>query len=66
MKPALDAMTTILVDSLSGDDRTFYDREFRFFREITSISGTLKQFIKKTKPEKKVGTSVLLTKIALT
>jgi phosphatidylinositol 4-kinase len=54
MKPALDRVTDLVVNSLSGDARTFYDREFRFFSEVTSISGTLKPFIKKTKPEKKV------------
>jgi len=54
MKPALDRVTDLVVNSLSGEARTFYDREFRFFGEVTSISGTLKPFIKKTKPEKKV------------
>lgn len=54
MKPALDAMTDQIVDSLSGEARDFYDREFGFFNEVTSISGKLKPYIKKTKPEKKV------------
>lgn len=54
MKPSLDAMTNIVVSSLSGEARAFYDREFGFFDEVTSISGKLKPFIKKTKPEKKV------------
>lgn len=54
MKPALDAMTDLVVKSLSGGAREFYDREFSFFEEVTSISGKLKPFIKKTKPEKKV------------
>lgn len=55
MKPTLDRMTDMVVDSLSGEARVFYDREFGFFNEVTSISGKLKPFIKKTKPEKKVG-----------
>jgi phosphatidylinositol 4-kinase len=55
MKPALDNMTELVVASLSGEARAFYDREFTFFNEVTSISGKLKPFIKKTKPEKKVG-----------
>lgn len=55
MKPALDKMTADVVASLSGEARAFYDREFGFFNEVTSISGKLKPFIKKTKPEKKVG-----------
>jgi len=54
MKPVLDMMTTKVVSSLSGTARAFYDREFSFFNEVTSISGKLKPFIKKTKPEKKV------------
>lgn len=34
-------------------DRSFYEREFAFFDEVTSISGKLKPFIKRPKPEKK-------------
>ena len=58
MKPALDRMTDLVVGSLSGEARTFYDREFGFFNKVTSISGKLKPFIKKTKPEKKVGNQI--------
>ena len=54
MKPMLDHMTKMVVESLSGDAREFYDREFEFFSEVTSISGKLKPFIKRTKQEKKV------------
>lgn len=54
MKPVLDKMTQKIVMSLSGNARGFYDREFSFFDEVTSISGKLKPFIKKTKQEKKV------------
>ncbi|KAK0463795.1 uncharacterized protein EV420DRAFT_1520089 [Desarmillaria tabescens] len=53
LKPTLDSMTNLVVESLSGEAREFYDREFGFFHEVTSISGKLKPFIKKTKPEKK-------------
>ncbi len=53
-KPVFDSMTEIVVRSLSGEARDFYDREFSFFNEVTSISGKLKPYIKKTKPEKKV------------
>ena len=59
MKPVLDAMIDHVVNSLSGEARLFYDREFGFFHEITSISGKLKPFIKKTKAEKKVEPLVL-------
>ena len=54
MKPSLDRMTDMVVSSLSGEARDFYDREFGFFHEVTSISGKLKPYIKRTKPEKKV------------
>lgn len=43
----------LIVASLDGDARAFYQREFHFFDEVTSISGKLKPFIKKDKPEKK-------------
>jgi phosphatidylinositol 4-kinase A len=54
MKPMLDEMTNKVVESLSGEAKEFYDREFGFFNEVTSISGKLKPYIKKTKQEKKV------------
>lgn len=63
MKPILDDMTDRVVRSLSGEARTFYDREFGFFNEVTSISGKLKPFIKKTKPEKKAKIDEEMAKI---
>lgn len=60
LKPALDKMTDLVVNSLSGDARDFYDREFGFFNEVTSISGKLKPFIKKSKPEKKVRVDIVV------
>ncbi|KAF8350539.1 hypothetical protein F5887DRAFT_939764 [Amanita rubescens] len=53
LKPVLDEMTNRVVESLSGEARNFYDREFTFFEEVTSISGKLKPYIKKSKAEKK-------------
>ncbi|KAK5011472.1 hypothetical protein LTR28_002156 [Elasticomyces elasticus] len=53
MKPKLDDVTDALISSLSEDDKSFYEREFTFFNEVTSISGKLKPFIKRPKPEKK-------------
>ncbi|PWN34264.1 uncharacterized protein FA14DRAFT_161716 [Meira miltonrushii] len=53
MKPTLDRMTELIVGALSGEAQDFYDREFGFFNEVTSISGKLKPYIKKSKPEKK-------------
>lgn len=54
MKPKLDEMIDMVIASLSGEAKAFYEREFGFFNEVTSISGKLRPFIKKTKPEKKV------------
>ena len=42
-----------MIDSFSNTDREFFEREFAFFDEVTSISGKLKPLIKKSKPEKK-------------
>lgn len=42
-----------MIGSFSGPDKAFYEREFTFFDEVTSISGKLKPFIKRPKPEKK-------------
>ncbi|KAI0203958.1 phosphatidylinositol 3 [Astrocystis sublimbata] len=53
IKPALDSVTEKLIHSFSGDDKSFYEREFAFFDEVTSISGKLKPLIKRDKPEKK-------------
>ncbi|KAG6853905.1 hypothetical protein C0991_012574 [Blastosporella zonata] len=63
MKPALDLVTAQVVESLSGEARDFYNREFHFFNEVTSISGKLKPFIKRTKPEKKAKIDEEMAKI---
>lgn len=42
-----------MIAEFSALDRDFYEREFAFFDEVTSISGKLKPFIKRPKPEKK-------------
>lgn len=54
MKPMLDRMMEMVIQSLSDEAREFYDREFGFFNEVTSISGKLKPFIRREKAEKKV------------
>lgn len=54
MKPTLDRMVAMIVKSLSGDAQAFFQREFSFFDEVTSISAKLKPFIKASKLEKKV------------
>lgn len=53
IKPTLDHVMGRMIESFSATDRGFYEREFSFFDEVTSISGKLKPFIKKSKPEKK-------------
>ncbi|TQV95772.1 hypothetical protein V2A60_000947 [Cordyceps javanica] len=53
IKPTLDNVMTKMVDSFMPEDREFYEREFSFFDEVTGISGKLKPYIKRPKPEKK-------------
>ncbi|KAL6357881.1 hypothetical protein LRP88_08058 [Fusarium phalaenopsidis] len=53
IKPALDTVMGKMVDSFAVEDRDFYEREFAFFDEVTDISGKLKPYIKRSKPEKK-------------
>ncbi|KAL2020169.1 hypothetical protein VTK56DRAFT_8693 [Thermocarpiscus australiensis] len=53
IKPTLDKVMGHMVESFSDADREFYEREFAFFDEVTSISGKLKPLIKRSKPEKK-------------
>jgi phosphatidylinositol 4-kinase len=54
-----------LISSFSKDDEAFYHREFKFFDEVTDISGKLKPYIKKSKPEKKQKIEEELRKIQL-
>ncbi|KAI1320618.1 phosphatidylinositol-4- kinase [Mortierella claussenii] len=53
LKPTLDRIIENIVSGLSGEAKSFYEREFAFFEQVTSISGTLMPLVKKTKPEKK-------------
>ncbi|KAL8906073.1 MAG: hypothetical protein Q9207_002257 [Kuettlingeria erythrocarpa] len=53
LKPTLDAVMNNMIASFSSTDKAFFEREFSFFNDITDISGKLRPFIKKTKPEKK-------------
>lgn len=54
-----------MVTSFSGTDKAFYEREFSFFNEITGISGKLRPYIKKSKPEKKQKIEEELRKIKI-
>ncbi|KAI7828997.1 hypothetical protein BC939DRAFT_393774 [Gamsiella multidivaricata] len=53
LKPTLDRIIDNIVNGLSGEDKSFYEREFAFFNQVTSISGTLMPLVKRPKPEKK-------------
>ncbi|CAG8472314.1 2360_t:CDS:10 [Dentiscutata erythropus] len=63
LKPTLDRIIENIVKSLSGEDKDFYEREFNFFNDVTSISGKLKPYIKKTKSEKKAKIDEEMAKI---
>ncbi|KAL1962296.1 hypothetical protein VTN77DRAFT_9839 [Rasamsonia byssochlamydoides] len=63
IKPTLDNFMDMLVSSFSSEERDFYEREFSFFNEITGISGKLRPYIKKSKPEKKAKIEEELRKI---
>lgn len=65
MKPTLDRIISLMIDSFSPDEREFYDREFGFFNEVTSISGSLKPYIKKSKAEKKEKIDQEMNKVVL-
>ena len=54
IKQSLDVIKSRIISNLTGEKENFYEREFEFFSEVTSISGKLRPFIKKTKAEKKV------------
>ena len=53
LKPTLDVVKDRMIASFSATDKAFFEREFSFFNEITDISGKLRPYIKKSKPEKK-------------
>jgi phosphatidylinositol 4-kinase len=65
VKPKLDHVMTSLESSFSQKDREFYEREFAFFNEVTSISGKLRPYIQRPKPEKKQKIEEELRKIQL-
>ncbi|KAI9189526.1 phosphatidylinositol-4- kinase [Blastocladiella emersonii ATCC 22665] len=53
LQPLFDELIDLIIKSFTPEDQSFYQREFDFFNKITSISGKLKPYIKKSKPEKK-------------
>ncbi|KIJ56890.1 hypothetical protein M422DRAFT_238481 [Sphaerobolus stellatus SS14] len=65
LKPTLDQVMALVVNSLSGEAKDFYTREFHFFNEVTAISGKLKPYIRKSKPEKKAKIDEEMAKIVV-
>jgi len=65
IKNQLDNIVDTIVSTLSGTAKDFFDREFDFFDKVTSISGKLKPFIKKTKAEKKAKIDEEMKKISV-
>lgn len=63
IKPTLDEIRETMIATFSDYDREYFEREFSFFDEITGISGKLKPFIKKSKPEKKAKIDEEMAKI---
>ncbi|KAI5292114.1 phosphatidylinositol-4- kinase, partial [Ascosphaera atra] len=63
IKPVLDKFMETLISHFTNEDREFYEREFSFFNEVTGISGKLKPFIKRSKPEKKAKIEEELRKV---
>ena len=63
VKPTLDKVMSRMIAEFSDVDKAFYEREFSFFDEVTDISGKLKPFIKRPKPEKKLKIEEELRKI---
>ncbi|KAI8996972.1 hypothetical protein BDB01DRAFT_769342 [Pilobolus umbonatus] len=53
LKPTLEKIIETMVATFTGEDREFYEREFKFFGEVTAISGYLKEYIKFGQNEKK-------------
>ena len=53
LRPTLVRVRERMIASFDADAKDFYEREFSFFNDVTSISGKLKPYIKKTKAEKK-------------
>ncbi|GEQ67449.1 hypothetical protein JCM33374_g1114 [Metschnikowia sp. JCM 33374] len=63
LKPSLDEIQKLMLASFSREDLSFYEKEFGFFEEVTSISGKLKPYIKKSKAEKKIKIDEEMSKI---
>lgn len=65
LKPTLDRIMESIISSLSGEAKTFYETEFTFFDQVTNISKTLRDYLKRDKTEKKAKIAEELAKIKL-
>ena len=65
LKPKLDSMIALIEQHFSEEQQEFYEREFRFFHQVTSISGTLKAHSRKEKTWKKQIIDQELSKITV-
>lgn len=65
IKPTLDRVQAKMIKTFSDEDLKFYEKEFEFFNEVTDISGKLKPYIKKSKPEKKAKIDEEMNKIVV-
>lgn len=65
LKPTLDEIQKLMLEGFSDEDLAFYKKEFGFFNEVTSISGKLKPYIKKSKAEKKIKIDEEMARIPL-
>lgn len=65
LKPKLDQIQQLMLAALSDENLDFYKKEFEFFSEVTSISGKLKPYIKKSKAEKKIKIDEEMAKIVM-
>lgn len=65
LKAVFDRVIVKILQSLTGIDKDFYEREFAFFKEITEISGKLKPLVESgaSKQEKKKKIDDELSKI---
>jgi phosphatidylinositol 4-kinase len=60
-----DDMISQIIASYDDDAMKFYKTEFGFFDEVTSISGKLRAYLKKTKAEKKIKIDEEMKKIVV-
>ncbi|RKP21718.1 hypothetical protein ROZALSC1DRAFT_26895 [Rozella allomycis CSF55] len=65
LAPVFERIIKQIIDRFNPPDLEFYKREFDFFDKITSISGTLRPFVKKSKTEKKKKIDEELAKISV-